>query len=165
MAPPRAPEGAPRDPESSGRRPPPRKYEAAGKEVVEVQSHHLDAEQVTRSGRMPAWEIWTAHRVYSLDARMICVRVVDLATGRSDTRHPFLGAQLVGGQMKNGELNELVVPVPPPGAEAVFQKKDKAGRIRLSVTSRVSRVLLHVQHVRVSPPQRETAWDSLTGGE
>jgi hypothetical protein len=103
----------------------------------------------------PALEIWTKNRVYALDLAMQCVDVIDLASGQSDKRHPFIQGRLVGGQRRVSDGNELTFPLPIPGAEAVFQVLDANGRPRLVVTSRVTRVILHVQVVRVTEQQRD----------
>lgn len=98
----------------------------------------------------PAYEIWTKNRVYALDARLRCIDVIDLTTGQTDHRHPFLGGQLVGGQKRNGDTTELTFPLPVPGADAMFQTGAAGGHARLMVTSRVTRVMMLVQVVRAS---------------
>ena len=111
-----------------------------------------------------AYEIWTRNRVYNLDASLQCFDVIDLATGTSNERHPFVGARLVGGQLREreGEHAELSFPLPAPGSDAVFQKTDEQQRIRLAVTSSVTRVILHVHRVEVRGPERDHAWGRIT---
>ena len=109
----------------------------------------------------PTFEIWTKNRVYALDSTMQCMDVIDLSTGHSDKRHPFIKGRLVGGQRRVGDTNELTFPLPVPGSEAVFQILDANGRPRLVVTSRVTRAIVHVQVVRVSEQQREDALDKI----
>jgi hypothetical protein len=109
-----------------------------------------------------AYEIWTKNRVYNLDARLECMGVIDLASGQNNAQHPFLGMRLVGGQSQGEEGTELSYPLPVPGSDAVFQKMDKRGKIRLSVTSRVTRVILHVKRVKVQSQERDTAWGNIT---
>jgi hypothetical protein len=129
---------------------------------VEVEVRRISSTASVTRKAPPAFEIWTKNRVYALDSSLRCVEVIDLASGRTEVQHPFIGAQLVGGQMRVGDNNELSFPLPTPGAESVFQTTDPAGRPRLSVTSRVTRVLLHVQVVKVSEKQRDDTWDVIT---
>ena len=109
-----------------------------------------------------AFEIWTKNRVYNLDSQLVCIGVIDLATGRDNRDHPFVGARLVGGQLKSDEGSELTYPLPVPGSDAVFQKSEAHGKIRLSVTSKVSRVILHVKRVKVRAAERDVAWGTIT---
>lgn len=132
---------------------------------VEVEIRRVSsAASVTRKAP-PAFEIWTKNRVYALDSALKCIEVIDLASGRTESNHPFVGAQLVGGQIRVEDNNELTFPLPTPGAEAVFQHMDAAGRPRLSLTSRVTRVLLHVQVVRVDERQRDDTWDVIASSK
>jgi len=134
---------------------------ASGRPPIEVEVRRVsNAVSITRKPP-PAFEIWTKNRVYALDTTMACVEVIDLATGQSDAKHPFVGAQLVGGQSRVSGSNELTFPLPTPGADAVFQTLDANKRPRLMVTSKVTRVLLHVQVVRVSEKNRDDTWGKL----
>jgi hypothetical protein len=126
---------------------------------VEVEVRKLSAAAAKRAP--PTYEIWTKNRVYALDPTLVCVDVIDLATGQSDKKHGFLGGQLVGGQRRVSDNNELTFPLPTPGSEAVFQTNDAHGRPRLVVTSKVTRVILHVQVVRVAEPQRDDTWGAI----
>ncbi len=129
---------------------------------VEVEVRRISSTASVTRKVPPAFEIWTKNRVYGLDSSLRCIEVIDLASGRTETQHPFIGAQLVGGQKRVGDSNELSFPLPTPNAEAVFQTTDPAGRPRLSVTSRVTRVLLHVQLVKVAEKQRDDTWDVIS---
>lgn len=128
---------------------------------VEVEVRRVSSAASVSRKAPPAYEIWTKNRVYALDGTMRCIEVIDLASGRTETKHPFVGSQLVGGQLHLDDSNELTFPLPTPGAEAVFQSVDAAGRPRLSLTSRVTRVLLHVQVVRVAEKQSDDTWDVI----
>ena len=110
----------------------------------------------------PAYEIWTKNRVYNLDTTLTCVEVIELSTGRTDKKHQLMGAQLVGGQKRRDEGNELSYPLPIPGTDAVFQRRDDKGRVRLVMTSKVTRVILHVQRVVVIADKSENTWDQIT---
>jgi hypothetical protein len=110
----------------------------------------------------PAYEIWTKNRVYNLDTSLTCVEVIELSNGRTDEKHQLLGAQLVGGQKHREEGNELSYPLPVPGTDAVFQRRDEKGRVRLVMTSKVTRVILHVQRVVVIADKAEHSWDQIT---
>ena len=133
-----------------------------GRVPIEVQVHKVDTEPALTAIAHRVIEIWTARRVYSVNAQFVCVEVIDLASGSCDHQHPFLGSRLVGGQVKRSEVEELVFPVPTPGSEAVFQKLDAKGRTRLQVTSRVKRVILHIRRVRVDLAKSAAAWGRLT---
>ncbi|MCC6898077.1 MAG: hypothetical protein IT377_03830 [Polyangiaceae bacterium] len=126
---------------------------------VEVEVRKLSPTAARRAP--PAYEIWTKNRVYALDATLVCCDVIDLATGQSDTKHPFLGGQLVGGQRRVNDNNELTFPLPTPGSDAVFQTLDASRRPRLVVTSKVTRVILHVQVVRVDERQKDDTWGAI----
>jgi hypothetical protein len=110
----------------------------------------------------PAYEIWTKNRVYNLDTTLTCIEVIELSSGRTDERHQLMGAQLVGGQKRRDDGNELSYPLPVPGTDAVFQRKDEKGRVRLVMTSKVTRVILHVQRVVVVADKAEHSWDQIT---
>lgn len=136
--------------------------ETAPRQQIEVQVRRLSGPAALGPHARRTYEIWTRNRVYSVDSRLECVEVIDLATGQSDPDHSFLGARLVGGQIRHGDHNELTFPLPTPGSEAVFQKTDQQRRIRLSVTSRVERVILHVHRVKVGSDERDGAWGKIT---
>ena len=62
--------------------------------------------------------------------------------------HPVIGASLVGAQHKDaeGRVTHVVRPLPEPGAHAVFSKR-VGGRVQVSETSLVTRLILRVQSV------------------
>ncbi len=134
-----------------------------------TQAHRPDVEvevrkvSIDRANAQPVvYEIWTKNRVYNLDAQLICVEVIDLATGAPNDRHPFLTARLVGGQKQGPKETELSYPMPSPGSDAVFQKSNEANKITLSTTSRVTRVILHVQRTIVTHKEKDGAWGRIT---
>lgn len=128
---------------------------------IEVEVRKISSANVLGKRTQCAYEIWTKNRVYSLDVGLACIEVIDLASGRSEKKHPFIGARLVGGQCRTSAGNELTFPLPTPGSEAVFQAIDAHNRVRLSITSKVTRVILHVQRVQVGPDQRDSTWDQI----
>jgi hypothetical protein len=134
----------------------------ASRPQIEVEVRKVSSAASVARRTPPAYEVWTKNRVYALDATMTCIDVIDLASGQSDRRHPFIGGQLVGGQRRVHDSNELTFPLPTPSSEAVFQTRDAAGRVRLVVTSRVTRVILHVQVVKVAEQSRDTTWNQIT---
>lgn len=147
--------------------PPPAATEAPSEPVaeprpaVEVEVRTVKNPATLARRQLPTYELWTKNRVYNLDATMSCIEVIDLASGRTDKKHTLLGAQLVGGQMRTPDGNELSYPLPTPGSDAVFQKLDNKGRVRLVMTSKVTRVILHVQLVRVIADESEMTWDHI----
>lgn len=143
--------------------PAPQTFTESPRPDVEVEVRNVSSANALESQRR-VYEIWTRNRVYLLNAVMTCMEVIDLKTGTANTKHPFLGARLVGGQNKDQEANEISYPLPAPGSEAVFQKADPTtNRIRLSLTSPVVRVILHCQRVRVKAEEKDRAWGKITG--
>lgn len=136
--------------------------EIAPRPQIEVEVRRLSGPAALGPHARRTYEIWTKNRVYSVDSKLECVEVIDLATGRSDPNHAFLGARLAGGQTRHKKTNELTFPLPTVGSEAVFQKRDRQQRIRLSVTSQVTRVILHVHRVKVGTGERDGAWGKIT---
>jgi hypothetical protein len=107
-------------------------------------------------------EIWTRNTVYHLDGRLVCIDVVDQASRKSQGDHPLRGARLVGGQSRDGESIELSHPFPRPGSEAVFEQT--AGRhVRFSQTSSVTRVVMRLRVLSVTPEQLLPTWEEVTG--
>lgn len=107
-------------------------------------------------------EIWTQNRVYALDSAMRCIDVIEQRTGKSDRKHPLIGAKLVGGQAIHGDDMELSHPYPRAGSEAVFEQGN-GSKARFSHTSPVSRVVLRLRVVTVSPERLVPAWQDITG--
>lgn len=106
------------------------------------------------------YEIWTKNRVYILDSSMRCIEVIDLATGVANKEHPFIGARCAGG--RNHDKSELSFPLPAPGSEAVFQKAESSNRVKLSVTSKVVRVMFHASRVRIQQDQADRVWGKIS---
>jgi len=107
-------------------------------------------------------EIWTRNTIYHLDGRLVCIDVVDQASRKSQGDHPLRGARLVGGQSRDGESIELSHPFPRPGSEAVFEQT--AGRhVRFSQTSSVTRVVMRLRVLSVTPEQLLPTWEEVTG--
>jgi hypothetical protein len=134
---------------------------APGRNAIEVQVHQVDTAPALAAHAHRVLEIWTRRHIYTLDAQLLCVEVIELKSGQPNLRHPLLGSRLVGGQVRKVRAEELTLPLPTPGSDAVFQTLDGKGRPRLQVTSRVKRVMLHVRRVRVSLAERESAWQEL----
>jgi hypothetical protein len=130
---------------------------AVTRATVEVQVHDFHTAPALAANLHRVVEIWTRERVYSLDAQYVCQEVIDLASGQKKPRHLLLGSRLVGGQ----QGDELTFPVPMPGGEAVFQKLDGKGRARLQITSKVTRVILHVRRVKISVTEQKNAWSQV----
>ncbi len=135
--------------------------EAVERPPVEVEVRKISSAAMLGKRTQCAYEIWTKNRVYSLDIGLTCIEVIDLASGHCEKKHPFIGARLVGGQARAQAGTELTFPLPTPGSEAVFQAIDAQHRIRLSITSKVTRVILHVQRVQVGVEQRDSTWDKI----
>lgn len=104
-------------------------------------------------------EIWTKNRIYLLDATLTCVSVRDRATGAEDLKHSVLGTKLVGGQRRYGKTLHITRPLPVPGTEAVFERKNQ--KSASGVTSRVERIVVRIQVTSVVI-EREGAWDDVT---
>lgn len=104
-------------------------------------------------------EIWTKNRIYLLDSTLTCVGVRDRTTGVLDERHAVLGTKLVGGQRRYGKTLHITRPLPIPGTEAVFEKKDQ--KSASGVTSRVERIMVRILVTSVIM-DRKGAWDDVT---
>ena len=128
---------------------------------IEVMHQHGPAPRMDRPSQV--LEVWTQNRVYSMDASMHCVMVMDRATGEFSPNHGFIGHRLVGGQHRDGETFELSYPFPRPGTEAVFEHNDKHSRF--SRTSTVHRVVLRLHVVTVAPNKLVPTWADITHHE
>ncbi len=107
-------------------------------------------------------EIWTRNTIYALDARLVCIDVIDLVNKQSQAQHKLRGARLVGGQAREGGAMELSHPFPRPGAEAVFEQA-QGRQVRFSQTSPVTRVVLRLRVLTVTPEQLLPTWEEVTG--
>ncbi|MCC6647319.1 MAG: hypothetical protein IT374_17320 [Polyangiaceae bacterium] len=107
-------------------------------------------------------DIYTHNRVYRVSPQLICIDVVDRATGKSHGQHPMLGARLGGGQRRTETRVEISDPIPMPGMEAVFKQPGERGD-KFGQTSRVERV---VMRLRVSAwsasAEQPTSWAEIT---
>jgi hypothetical protein len=149
-------------PESSER--PSRSGEFLGEHAgsdPEVQTHAIARLPVDGRPR-GAYEVWTQNRVYHLDSNLNCIRVAEQASGAADTRHPLLGSKLVGGRRTTPDGNELCTPLPERGCEAVFQLRDSRGRLRLSSTSIVTRVVLRRYRISIGSRDEAATWGKIT---
>lgn len=107
-------------------------------------------------------EIWTRNTIYQLDGRLMCVDVIDQVSRKTQGDHPLKGARLVGGQWRDGDTMELSHPFPRPGSEAVFEQT--SGRhVRFSQTSTVTRVVMRLRVLSVTPEQLLPTWEEVTG--
>lgn len=144
----------------------------AAADVQRVRRAHVPAVDIDlvyerRSAPLPdqPWvflEIWTRNTIYALDARLVCIDVVDQLSKRSHGDHPLRGARLVGGQAREGEAMELSHPFPRPGAEAVFEQM-QGRHVRFSQTSTVTRVVMRLRVLTVTPEQLLPTWEEVTG--
>lgn len=126
---------------------------------IEVVHQHGPAPHTEQTARTV--EIWTQNRIYTMDPSMICIRVADRPGLEPNPEHPFLGHRLVGGQRRQGDSMELSYPFPRPGTEAVFEHN--GGRLgHFSRTSTVTRVILRLHMVTVSPSVVAPTWAELT---
>ncbi|MCC7540882.1 MAG: hypothetical protein IT379_31985 [Deltaproteobacteria bacterium] len=130
--------------------------------AVEIDLVHERGAASLIDGPWRALEIWTRHRVYALDSSLTCIDVVDQASRQSDPSHPLIGARLVGGQQRDGEVIELSHPFPRPGSEAVFEQSS-GKRVRFSQTSPVTRVVLRLRVLTVAPDYLVPAWEDISG--
>jgi len=147
-----------------GSRPPedadPRRPRGTPMVEIEVVHEHGPAPSTERPWR--TLEVWTRNRVYTTDPYMICIEVKDRVSREVVPDHPFLGMRLVGGQHRRGEQIELSYPYPRPGTEAVFEQPI-ARRGNFSRTSAVTRVVLRLHVVTVSPNSVVPTWEEITG--
>lgn len=133
----------------------------------QVPAVDIDLVHERRSAPLPdqPWvflEIWTRNTIYALDSRLVCIDVIDQITRRSHGDHPLRGARLVGGQAREGDSMELSHPFPRPGAEAVFEQM-QGRHVRFSQTSTVTRVVMRLRVLTVTPEQLLPTWEEVTG--
>ena len=135
------------------------------------EGEYLDLEYVHEAGPAAllaaSWravEVWTAHRVYALDASLRCVDVLDRASGHTQPDHAAIGASLVGGQVRgpSGAIEQVSHPFPRRGATAVFTRP-MGQRLSYSETSPVTRVVLRLRVVDVSAGAKPPSWEVVTG--
>lgn len=139
----------------------------ANQKRVPTPAVDIDLVYEKRSAPLPdaPWtflEIWTRNTIYALDARLMCIDVIDQATKRSLLDHPLRGARLVGGQVREGDAMELSHPFPRPGSEAVFEQT-QGRHVRFSQTSSVTRVVMRLRVLTVTPDQLLPTWEEVTG--
>jgi hypothetical protein len=139
----------------------------AGQKRVATPAVDIDLVYEKRSAPLPdaPWtflEIWTRNTIYALDARLMCIDVIDQSTKRSLLDHPLRGARLVGGQVREGDAMELSHPFPRPGSEAVFEQT-QGRHVRFSQTSSVTRVVMRLRVLTVTPDQLLPTWEEVTG--
>ena len=115
------------------------------------------------AGPWIAIEVWTQNRIYGVGAAMTCVFVRDRGTGENAPDHPTLGARLAGGQRRNdaGLIVEVSHPLPEPNFTAVFVT-GMGARLRVSETSKVTRVVFHQRTVALGPEGGLPTWDEIT---
>jgi hypothetical protein len=140
---------------------------AASARRVSTPAVDIDLVHETRSAPLPdtPWtflEIWTRNTIYALDSRLFCIDVLDQGTKRSLLDHPLRGARLVGGQVREGDAMELSHPFPRPGSEAVFEQA-QGRHVRFSQTSSVTRVVMRLRVLTVTPDQLLPTWEEVTG--
>ena len=124
-----------------------------------------------RPGQWRAFEIWTAKSIYAIDGQMLCFGVVDRASGRSDEKHSFLGARLMGGERKQGGAMSFSHPLPVPGGDAIFQiappgataPQGKSGAHgRYGHTSAVEKVVVRIRVSHAPVDSGDTLWEEIT---
>jgi hypothetical protein len=108
-------------------------------------------------------EIWTKNRIYRVDATMICLEVLDRASGKPDPDVRLVGSQLSGGQARrpDDDIVDLYYPFPVPGSSAFFT--DRNSMKVLGRTSAIERVVLRLHKMRVRQGELDAQWDSFTG--
>jgi hypothetical protein len=88
-------------------------------------------------------ELWTRRSVYRVDKTFHCVQVADRATGRDRTDHRCVGTRLGGGRRTQGSQVTITVPLPVPGARALFDERGE----HAVLTGTIERVIVQTQRV------------------
>ncbi len=114
------------------------------------------------TSRVAAVEVWTENHVYAVDWEMTCIEVRSVVSKKIDSRHALLGARLTGGQKGTPADMELTYPLPRPGTEAVFERR-QGNNARFIRTSLVTRVILKLHVVAVTREKLNPAWNKITG--
>jgi hypothetical protein len=132
-------------------------FDSCGVEFVTVAEDHVRP----ASG----WcniEIWTANSIYRVNAALVCMEVVDRATGASSPDSHLIGRRLGGGQRRHPDGHvDITHPLPLPGTGAVFESSDRPRT--LAVTSAVERIVVQIGYISVPAEEAEPLWDELTG--
>jgi hypothetical protein len=115
-----------------------------------------------RPGQWRAFEIWTAKSVYAIDGQLLCIGVMDRATGQADAQHAFLGARLMGGERKQAGAMSFSHPLPVPGGDAIFQISKSAMRSRYGHTSAVEKVVVRIRVTHAPVDSGDTLWEEIT---
>ncbi|MCA9576140.1 MAG: hypothetical protein KC668_11920 [Myxococcales bacterium] len=133
--------------------------------VVEIEVIHQHGPAPNTDRPFQTLEVWTQNTIYVMDPTMQCVGVRDRATQQTQAAHPFIGRRLVGGQTRNGETIQLSYPYPRPGTEAVFEEGKQrvgGGFGGFAQTSTVTRVVLRLHMVTVTPAALTPTWAEIT---
>lgn len=133
--------------------------------VVEIEVIHQHGPAPNTERPFQTLEVWTQNTVYVMDPTMVCVSVRDRATHQGQAGHPFIGRRLVGGQTRQGENIQLSYPFPRPGTEAVFEdgkERRGGGYGGFAQTSTVTRVVLRLHMVTVTPSALTPTWAEIT---
>lgn len=109
----------------------------------------------------PMIDIYTHNRLYRVSPQLICIDVVDRKTGKSQGKHPMLGAKLGGGQRRTESRVEISDPIPMPGMEVVFKQPGERGD-KFGQTSRVERVVLRLRVSAWATGKQEASWAEIT---
>jgi hypothetical protein len=116
---------------------------------------HLQGQQIVV-------EVWTRNHVYLCDAFLRCVDVRDRKTGKSESRHAVVGAQLLGGHKRYRKTVHLSRPLPLPGTQAVFLRPNDR-REPQAYTSDVERVVFNYQITSLElTSDAVEAWSDVT---
>ncbi len=131
---------------------------------IEVEYIHETDLVAARTAQWPMLEIWTRNRIYHVDTAMICMAVINRATGQVEPTHSLKGAKLTGGERrsKSTQAVEIYFPFPMPGTEAVFRNEAKRNG-SYGHTSTIERVVLRVRKMRVGSIDSTQAFDEITG--
>ena len=132
--------------------------------VVEIEVIHQHGPAPNTDRPFQTLEVWTQNTIYVMDPTMQCVAVRERATHTAHASHPFIGRRLVGGQSRQGETIQLSYPYPRPGTEAVFEDSEKkpGGYVGFAQTSTVTRVVLRLHMVTVTPAAVTPTWAEIT---
>jgi hypothetical protein len=114
---------------------------------VEVELVHQSDGVSFNEQRWSLLTIQTQNRTYCIDCQLRCMEVLDQTTKATMPSHPLLGARLVGGNRREGEVVHLSQPIPRPGSVAIFEQPTPTGAA-ISESSLVTRVVLRL-HERI----------------
>ena len=134
---------------------------AEGQAAIEIEFVQQKGRAAVPQAMWGMADIFTKNRIYRVNSQLLCIEVIDRATGKSDPRHAMLGARMGGGQRREKGRVEIADPLPLPGMDVVFKQTDDKGG-KFGHTSRVERVVLRIRVCAFRVDDTQPVWQEIT---